>query len=145
MPDSHWPLVQSSQLTIGQFQTIGRLANMESMRKSEIMPSFQQALTRHIEEANEDVTTLAKRADVSRDALYKVIYGKTKSPNLEIIIRVARAYGKTVEEFMGIAPARVQDDLIDEISRLAPSERAVLQASLKALRAQRIAEPEDIE
>lgn len=118
---------------------------MESMRKSEIMPSFQQALTRHIEEANEDVTTLAKRADVSRDALYKVIYGKTKSPNLEIIIRVARAYSKTVEEFMGIAPARVRDDLIDEISRLAPSERAVLQASLKALRAQRIAEPEDTE
>lgn len=109
------------------------------------IPTFQKALIAHIEEAREEVTALARRAGVSRDALYKVIYGKTKSPSLEIIIRVARAYGKTVEEFMGIAPAQVKDDLIEEISRLAPSERAVLQASLKALRAQRIAEPEDIE
>lgn len=145
MPDIHWPFVQSSQLTIGQFQRVGRLAKMEAMRKSDIMPSFQQALMRHIEGANEDVTTLAKRADVSRDALYKVVYGKTKSPNLEIIIKVARAYNKSVEEFMGLVPARVNDSLLDEISRLQPSEREVLQASLKVLRAQRASEPVDTE
>lgn len=104
-------------------------------------PTFLQALEKHMEASGDDVTTLAKRANVSRDALYKVVYRKTKTPSLEIIVKVAAAFGETVEEFMGLTPVQIRDDLLDEISRLTPSERAVLRASLIALRSRDDAEP----
>lgn len=100
------------------------------------MPTFLDALQRHMAASGDDVTTLAARAGVSRDAIYKVTYRKTRTPSLETIIRVARAYGETVEEFMGLTPAQIRDELLDEIGRLSPSERAVLLASLTALRSQ---------
>ncbi|WP_341204808.1 helix-turn-helix transcriptional regulator [uncultured Sulfitobacter sp.] len=107
---------------------------------NEPIPTFESALKRHLEASDLDVTTLARKAGVSRDALYKVVYGKTKSPSLEIIIRVASAFGETVEEFMGLTPAQIRDDLLDEIGRLSAQERAVLHASLTALRPQQAAD-----
>lgn len=100
-------------------------------------PSFLDALNRHLDEWSEDVTTLALRAGVSRDALYKVKYGKTRTPSVEIVIKVSNAYGETVEEFMGLSPAQVRDQLVEQIARLTPQEQAILEASLTAILSQR--------
>lgn len=115
---------------------------MRPMTQNRI-PSFMEALTFHMDRSGDDVTSLANRAGVSRDALYKVLYGKTKTPKLELIIGVASAFGETVEEFMGLSPAQVRDELLEEISLLSPSERAVLRATLAALRADSLGDAED--
>jgi transcriptional regulator with XRE-family HTH domain len=96
--------------------------------------AFAAALEAHLSEHAEDLTSLANRAGVSRNALYKVRYGKTKSPSVDIAIKVARAYGETVEEFMGLTPVEIRDELLAEIAQLSPSERSVLHAALMALR-----------
>ena len=80
---------------------------------------------------------MAKRAGVSRDALYKVTYGKTRSPGLDVILGVAAAYGETVEEFMGLTPRQIRDSLAEQLARLTPREQAILEASISALLAQR--------
>lgn len=100
-------------------------------------PSFLDALNRHLEERSEDVTTLAQRAGVSRDALYKVKYGKTRTPSVEIVVKVSNAYGETVEEFMGLSPSQVRDQLVEQIALLTPQEQAILEASLTAILSQR--------
>ena len=98
------------------------------------LPSFKVALAIHMGEAGDDVTSLADRAGVSRDALYKVTYGKTETPKLDLVMKVAAAYGKSVEEFMRMAPAGSR--VLDELGPLTASERSILLAVLQALRAQ---------
>lgn len=100
-------------------------------------PRFRDALQRHLDERSEDVTKLAQRAQVGKDALYKVLSGKTRIPGVEIAVRVAHAYGKSVEEFMGLSPAQVRDQLAEQIARLTPQEQAILEASLTAILSQR--------
>lgn len=115
----------------------GRKSNYDNLMKNNTFPSFQEALQRHLSEHGDDITSLSKRAGVSRDALYKVHYGKTKSPSLEVVVKVAQAYDETVEEFMGLAEAELSSELESLLSRLSPSEQEILRASIQALVANR--------
>ncbi|SFQ52202.1 helix-turn-helix domain-containing protein [Donghicola eburneus] len=116
---------------------VGSWANYTADMISNDFPSFLEALNRHLDEWSEDITTLALRAGVKRDALYKVKYGKTRTPSVEIAVKVAHAYGKSVEEFMGLSPAQVRDQLAEQIARMTPQEQAILEASLTAILSQR--------
>jgi transcriptional regulator with XRE-family HTH domain len=90
-----------------------------------------------MESHNDSPTDIANRSGVSRDALYKVIYGKTKSPSLELVVRVANAYDETVEEFMGLTPVKIKDSLYQHIEKLTEKERQLLEASIAAILAGR--------
>ena len=87
------------------------------------------------------MTDIAARANVSKEALYALKRGTTKNMAVGDAIRVANAFGETVEEFMGMTPTQVRDSLVTQLSQLTERERALLEASLTAILAGR--DPED--
>jgi len=113
---------------------IGEKSNHNVNMKKASFPDYLSALQRHMAAKSDTPTDLANRAGVSRDALYKVLQGKTKTPSLEFIIRIAKAYGQTVEGFMGLSPAQIHGGLIDEVALLDPQSRSTLEAALRAQR-----------
>ncbi|MBC7154580.1 MAG: hypothetical protein H5U19_08215 [Rhodobacteraceae bacterium] len=95
--------------------------------------SFSEAFIAHLGKTGAKVTDIANRSGVKKDALYSLKYGKSLNMGVDDAIRVAAAFGETIEEFMGMSPARVRDQLAEQIARLTPKEQAILEASLTAL------------
>lgn len=101
------------------------------------MKTFADALREHIERTGATVTQIARGSGVNRDALYALKQGKSQNMIVDDAIRVANYFGLTVEEFMGLSPAQVRDQLVEQIARLTPQEQAILEASLTAILSQR--------
>lgn len=100
--------------------------------------SFSEALIMHIETSGRSVSEIAAAAGVNRDALYKVRSGKTKNMAVDDAVKVAAAFGKTIEEFMGLNEARVKSELQQQLDLLTDQERALLLGSIKAVVGQRM-------
>ena len=94
--------------------------------------TFSDAFIAHLKDSNERVTVIAKNAGVTKEALYSLKYSKTLNMGVDEAIRVAAYFGKTVEEFMGLAQPRLNDALIRRIESLSPRERDLLQAAIDA-------------
>ena len=99
--------------------------------------SFSEAFNEHLARTGEKVADIATRAGVKRDALYSLKYGKSLNMAVDDAIRVAHAFGETVEEFMGLTATQARSSLIDQIQRLSPREQQILEASISAILAQR--------
>lgn len=99
--------------------------------------TFADAFNDHLERTGLPVTELARKSGVNKDALYKLKYRKTKNMTVDEAIRVAAAFGETVEEFMGLSPAQIREGLAEQVARLSPREQAILEASIAAILAQR--------
>lgn len=99
--------------------------------------TFSEAFIRHLETTGARVTDIAKKSGVKKDSLYALKRGTTRNMAVDDAIRVAAAFGETVEEFMGLSPVQVRDQLAEQIGRLSPSEQAILEASLSAILSQR--------
>jgi plasmid maintenance system antidote protein VapI len=99
--------------------------------------TFSDAFNEHLEKTGARVTNIATKSGVKKDSLYALKRGTTRNMGVDDAIRVAAAFGETVEEFMGLSPAQVRDQLVEQIARLTPSEQAILEASLTAILSQR--------
>jgi transcriptional regulator with XRE-family HTH domain len=136
----YWPITHKQSMAKCQF-AVGQLPKYSFIMKK----TFSDAFNEHIARTGETVTEIAKRSGVPKDALYSLRRGKTRNMAVDDAIRVAAAFGETVEEFMGLTPPQIRDELLEEIAHLTPSERAVLQASLSALRGQKDADSANTE
>lgn len=99
--------------------------------------SFSEALNHHLDATGRKIPDIAEASGVKADALYKLKYGKTLNMAVDDAMRVAAAFGKTIEEFMDSRPARVKSELAQQIDLLTESERELLLASITALLAGR--------
>lgn len=99
--------------------------------------TFSEAFNEHLEKTGARVTDIANKSGVKKDSLYALKRGTTRNMGVDDAIRVAAAFGETVEEFMGLSPAQVRDQLAEQIARLTPQEQAILEASLAAILSQR--------
>jgi transcriptional regulator with XRE-family HTH domain len=54
-------------------------------------------VVKHIPERFVDMQELAERADVGASTLWNWVYGETMSPQLNTLVKVARALGYTLE------------------------------------------------
>lgn len=95
--------------------------------------SFSEALNHHLDRTGRKIPEIAEASGVKADALYKLKYGKTLNMAVDDAMRVAAAFGKTIEEFMDSRPARVKSELAQQIDLLTESERELLLASITAL------------
>ena len=99
--------------------------------------TFSEAFNEHLDRTGARVTDIASKSGVKKDSLYALKRGTTRNMGVDDAIRVAAAFGETVEQFMGLAPVLVRDQLSEQIGRLTEQEQAVLEATLAALLSQR--------
>lgn len=108
--------------------------------------NFTEAFNQRLNETGLKVSDIAKLSGVNSEALYKVKYGKTQNMKVQDAVRVAAAFGETIEEFMGFTPKIARDQLNDQIAKLTPLERETLLATIKALNdARQVSQSEDMQ
>lgn len=95
--------------------------------------TFSEAFIEHLEKTGARVTEIANKSGVKKDSLYALKRGTTRNMGVDDAIRVAGAFDETVEQFMGLSPAQVRDQLTEQIARLTPQEQAILEASLASI------------
>lgn len=99
--------------------------------------SFSAAFIAHLDTTGAKVTDIARSSGVPKDALYSLKYGKSRNMGVEDAIRVAAAFGETVEEFMGLSPSQPSTGLSEQMAKLTAREQRLLEASLAAILADR--------
>lgn len=99
--------------------------------------TFSEAFIEHLDKTGKKVTEIARTSGVPKDALYSLKYGKTRNMGVEDAMRVAAAFGETIEEFMGVSTGQVRDRLLIQMAQLTERERALLEAALAAVLANR--------
>lgn len=114
-------------MALGQFPIY-----VVGMRKN-----FREAFIEHLDRTGAKVTEIAAATGLNKDSLYALKRGTTMNMNVKDAILVAKFFGETVEEFMGVVPGALRDSLMDQISQLSDSERQIFEASLKAVLAAR--------
>lgn len=107
------------------------------------MKTFSDAFVEHLEKTGAKVTTIARAAGVTKDALYAVKRGTTQNMAVDDAIRVAAAFGETIEEFMGLNPLQIRDGLAEQLAQLTDAERAVIEATIRAFLENRPDMPRD--
>lgn len=95
--------------------------------------TFSAALIEHLDRTKRKVAEVAETAGVNADALYKLKSGNTRNMGVDDAIKVAHAFGETVEEFMGFDQRQLQSELQETFDQLTQSEQTILLASIKAI------------
>lgn len=96
--------------------------------------TFAEAFVEHLEASGKKVTEIASASGVHKDSLYALKRGNTRNMSVDLAIKVAGAFGKSVEEFMGLKDPRIATDHLQGlIDQLSDQERAILSASIKAI------------
>jgi len=99
--------------------------------------NFREAFIEHLERTGAKVTEIAAATGINKDSLYALKRGTTMNMNVRDAILVAKFFGESVEEFMGMGRAALRDSLLEQISQLSEKEREILEASVRAVLAAR--------
>lgn len=99
--------------------------------------SFRESFLAHLDASGISVTDVAKGAGVSREALYKLKQRRVESTNAEDAVKVARFFGKSLEEFMGRPPDPRIAEIMGLFCSLSQTEQGFLRAQIEALAARR--------
>lgn len=95
--------------------------------------TFRQALLQWLEQTSLSLAVIAERSGVSYDQLKKVKARETASTNFDDAVKVAHAFGVTVDEFLDDDLASDRAGIARLYSELSPSELRVLRAAAKGL------------
>lgn len=138
MADSYWVITHKRQRVIAHLQKRAMNRIFITMKQT-----FADAFRAHLERSDLKVTDVALRSGVNKDALYALKRGTTRNMAVDDAIRVAKAFGMSVEVFMGLQPAPVRSHLATQVDQLSDREAQVLAASLDALLAARTSPPSE--
>jgi transcriptional regulator with XRE-family HTH domain len=94
---------------------------------------FREAFIAHLDAAGFNTRQVADATGVSRDQMEKLRQRKVASTNVHDALRIARFFGKTVEEFIGDIPEVENSDILTLIARLTPTEQEIVRAQLEGL------------
>lgn len=106
-----------------------------------MIKTFSHIFNEHLEGYAGKITDIASATGVSKEALYSLKYGKTLNMNVNEAIKVARFFGETVEQFMGLSPKQALSNLEERMALLPETERALLENSIAFALAQHGLEP----
>lgn len=100
----------------------------------EMKEAFREALIRHIRAYDVSIAEVARGSGVSKYLLNALHQRKTTVPNVSDAIKIARYFGKTIEEFLD-QPSDPSDRerIMAKMARLSPAEREVLEAQIDVL------------
>jgi transcriptional regulator with XRE-family HTH domain len=94
--------------------------------------TFRDALIEMLEQTKMSVAELARVSGVSKDQLNKLRQRDTAKTNVEDARKIASAFGKTLDNFIGHPISKDDVDLAKVLSQLEPSERQFLINAAKA-------------
>lgn len=108
--------------------------------------TFSAAFNEHLTVSGMKIPAIAELSGVKADTLYKIRSGKSQNMRVADAVKVAQAFGKTVEEFMGMSDQKVRGEIETLMDLLTEDERALLLAPIKALLGPRMTEqPQPVE
>lgn len=95
---------------------------------------FREALIERMELTGVTAAALARKTGVSKPQIDKLRQRRSEVTNVYDAVLIARFFGQTVEEFMGIAAKSVtQDEVLGLLAQLPPAMRELIILQLKAL------------
>lgn len=96
--------------------------------------AFREAFIRHVKVYDVAIAEVARATGVSKYLLNALHQRKTSTPNVSDAIKIARYFGKTVEEFLDQSPQPTDAGrIMSKMARLSPAEREVLEAQIDVL------------
>jgi hypothetical protein len=119
-------------MSTGKFTfEVGQSSNYY-MHMTQIPKTFADAFNEHVKATGRQITEISRASGVDKDALYAPRRNRVRNMSVDLAIKVAGAFGKTVEEFMGLTPVQIHDSLARQLEKLSPKERQLLEASITA-------------
>jgi plasmid maintenance system antidote protein VapI len=99
---------------------------------------FRLKLIERLKRDNIEVTQLAEATGIPKDKIYSIKRRENASTSVETAIGIARYFGETIEQFLGL---EAKNDAMQQFNHLASlltdQERILLTESIKAFVAQR--------
>ena len=97
--------------------------------------AFRESLIAHIATYRISIAKLSRETGVSLSLIQSLNQRKSVCPNVDDAIKLARYFGKSVEEFVGVSRDDQEKRLRALISRLTEGEKDFLEAQLTTLAA----------
>ncbi len=95
---------------------------------------YRECLIAHMNAAGISVAELARRTGVSETKIYKLHQRKTIDTTVTDAVKMARFFGKNMEEFMGLAASNYSvSELMLLIGRLTPEQIVMLEAQINGI------------
>ena len=97
---------------------------------------FREALIARMELTGIGATDLARRTGISKPQIDKLHQRKVETTNVHDALIIARFFGQSLEDFMGMAKKSAKNqELADILATLPPDDRDLLAIQIKALAA----------
>lgn len=100
-------------------------------KMSPMKKTFRDAFVAELDRTGMTMVRLSELSGVSEEQLKKIKQGKTLRTNVDDAVKIASAFGYTVNEFLGDEMATIRNAVVEEYNRLSPEERLFLQAAAK--------------
>lgn len=94
-------------------------------------PRFRDAFLEHLARTGQTVAEVARWTGIPRGQLDKLRQGRTKSTNVDDAIEIAHFFGKTVNDFIGLAPDDKAARFTELFSQLEAGEQDFLLRQLE--------------
>lgn len=99
--------------------------------------TFREAFIEALDRTGWSIRKVAGISGVSEEQLKKVNQGKSRSTNVDDAVKVANAFGVTLEEFLDDQTIQDRIEIVEQYLQLSPQERDFLQAAARGRRAER--------
>lgn len=101
--------------------------------KRAMTKSFRDAFIAAVQRSGWSISKVAERAGVSVEQLKKLNQGRSLSTNVDDAIKVAHAFGLTLDEFLEDETVSDRAHVVDLYNQLSESERKFLRAAARGL------------
>lgn len=98
------------------------------------MKTFREAFIEYRARSGWSIKHVAEIAEVSDEQLKKLHQGATRSTNVDDAVKVAHAFGVTLDEFLGDDFAADRDETVSLWLQLSEQERNLIRAASRGLR-----------
>lgn len=85
-----------------------------------------------MEQKQLDAAKLARASGLNPTGIYDILKGKSRSPKIETIAKIAKGLGVPISVIFSGQPANGEDDLLAIYERLDPERRAMLLQAAQA-------------
>ncbi len=95
--------------------------------------SFRNALMWHMERHGTKIIDLVESAGVSRDVINKLKARADSTTTVEIAVKIAAYYGKSINQFLALKEVSREDRIVTLLELLPPEAQQLLEEQVEGL------------